>query len=311
MVDFSWTSVDLGDDPRLVVGRRPRARRLEAERVDLHEDTFPVLREIAEAALAALETTTPRLYEPYAELEVGEEHFELGVASDETSDEPVADLTHIVRVVDDLPSVDARNLSDQNNLFYAICWPSGAGGTGFVTKTDPARVVRHGRFFQYRDALRAVDTPDLVLSDSTDFVVHEGVAGILRPTPFRMLFADVDVALRDVPNYVAATRLALAASVPLTDRGALALEATVSRRTSYAARLRRLSERLAHVPLTIDSVRAAAARHLDNPDLLVNSDGHLEFGEDEVAVVLDLLEGRLFEDDFSGEHRRADRYSTR
>lgn len=308
---MSWTGIDLSADPRLVVGRRPKAKHLEAERVDLHQDTFAVLREIAQAALEKLEATTRRLYEPYAELEIGEEHFELGVMSDVAFDEPVADLTRIIRIVDDLASVDARNLANQNNLFYAVCWPSVAGGTGFVTKTDPARVVRHGRFFQYRDALRAIDTPDLVLSDSTDFVVHEGLAGILRPTPFRMLFADIDVALQDVPNYVAASKQALANSVPLTDAAAAALQTVVSRRTSYAARLRRLSERLAQVPLTMDLVRAAAAQHLDNPDLLFNSAGEFEFGEDEVAVVLDLLEGRLFEDDFSGEHRRADRYSTR
>ena len=311
MVDISWTGIDLSGDPRLVVGRRPRAKHLEAERVDLHQDTFPVLREIADAALGALGDTTRRSYEPYAELEIGEEHFELDVAGDVASDEPVADLTQIVRVVDDLPSVDARNLSHQNNLFYAVCWPSDAGGTGFVTKSDPARAVRHGRFFQYRDVLRAIDRPDLILSDSTDFVVHEGVAGILKPTPFRLLFADVDVALRDVPNYIAAAKLALATSVPLADAAAEALEAVVSRRTSYAARLRRLSGRLVQLPLTVESVRAAATRHLDDPELLLNGDGHLEFGEDEVAVVLDLLEGRLFEDDFSGEHRRADRYSTR
>lgn len=74
--------------------------------------------------------------------------------------------------------------------------------------------------------------------------------------------------------------------------------------------MRRLSQRLAHVPLTIDLVRAAAARHMEDPDLL-NADGHFEFGEDEVAVGLDLLDGRLFEDDFSEEHRRSDRYSSR
>lgn len=188
---------------------------------------------------------------------------------------------------------------------------SDTGDTGFVTKTDPARVVRHGRFFQYRDALQTVETPDLILSDSVDFVVHRGIAGILKPTPFRMLFADVDVALGEVPRYVAATQQALAMSVPLTASAAVALEAVVSRRISYASRLRRLSERLAQLPITVESVRVAAQRHLDDSERLLNGDGHLEFGEAEVSVILDLLEGRLFEDDFSGEHRRADRYSSR
>lgn len=121
LVDFSWTDIDLSGDPRLVVGRRSRPKRLEAERVDLHEDTFPVLREIAGAALGSLDGTTPRPYEPFAELEIGEEHFELDVGGDTTSAEPPADLARIVQIVDDLESVDARSLSEQNNLFYAIC----------------------------------------------------------------------------------------------------------------------------------------------------------------------------------------------
>jgi hypothetical protein len=323
--DTNWVAIEVGDDPRLVVGHRPRPKHLEAERVELHEDTFAVLREIATGAAEALRSTAARPYQPFAELDAGEEHFELdlrpapartpgrgGAEPDGGGVEPDgAELLHLLRICDDLPTVDARDLTERANLFYALCWPSPAGGTAFVKKTDPARVLRHARSFQFSGALRRVANPDLILSDSVDFVIHEGRAGILAPTPFRQLFADVDVALAEVPAYVDAVRAALAGAVPLSGGAAEALSRVVSRRTSYAARLRRLSVRLGEIELTREALVAAAARHLEDPSLLLSESGELVFDDPDVATFLDLAEGRLFEDDFSGEHRRADRYSTR
>lgn len=310
MVDFNWTGLDLEDEPRLIVGRRPRPKHLEAERVDVHEDAYPVLRDIARGALRDLAATAARPYEPFAELEVGEEHFELDVGTGADSDG--AELVHLMSVVDELPSVDARDLRERSNLFYALCWPSDGGGTGFVRQTDPVRVLRPGRrFFQYQDALRTVDTPDFAIDDSVDFVFHAGTVGILKPTPFRNLFSDVEVALRDVQAYVDTVQTALASTVPISDTAAAALQAIVSRRTTFAARLRRLAERLSQVPVTVDAVRAAATRHFGDASAVLDANGQLQFGEDRVADVLDMLEGRLFEDDFSGQHRRADRFSSR
>lgn len=308
--DFSWSDVDLGDDPRLIVGRRNSAGALEGSRVDLHDDTFAVIREIATNALETLTNTVARPYEPFAELEDGEEHFELSLEgpAGSDSDDEVADVTRLIMIVDDLRSLDARNLRDQTSLFYAICWP--ASGTGFVRKADPARGVRHGRYFAYRDALRKVDEPDLMLYDTVDFVIHDGHAGILKPTPFRTLFADVHVALAEVPNYVDAVRTSLTQVTPMSDASAAALLSVVSSRTSFAARLRRLSIRMLEVTVTRESIELAAARHLDDPSALL-VEGEVVFDATNVPVFLDLLEGRLFEDDFTGERRRADRWSTR
>lgn len=311
MVDINWTGIDLSGDPRLIVGRRPRPKHLEAERVDVHQDAHPALREIAETAVQELADTQQRVYEPFAELEIGEEHFELQVGVGAAGADG-AELPRLISVVDELTSVDARDLKEQQNLFYALCWTSSAGVTGFVRQTDPVRVLRHGRrFFQYQDALRSVEAPDFALDGFVDFVFHAGTVGILRPTPFRNLFADVDVALSGVPTYIANARAALASTAPITDSSAAALQSVVSRRVTFASRLRRLADRLAEVPITADAMLAAAARHIDDPSLVIDSSGQLEFDEDHVGVVLDLLEGRLFEDDFSGQHRRADRFSSR
>ncbi len=312
MVDITWAQIDLSGDPRLVVGRRPKPKHLEANRVDVHQDAHHDLRQIAEAALQKLAATPRRTYEPFAELEIDEEHFEAQLGSDRGDVEGDAELPRLIEIADELEPADARDLHDASNLFYALCWPTSAGMIGFVKQSDPVRILRSGRrFFQYQDALRSVQTPDFALEASIDFVVHAGTVAILRPTPFRNLFTDVDVALTSVPAYVADTRAALAATAPLTTSSAAALQAVVSRRVTYASRLKRLAERLSETPVTAESIRAAAARHLDDPSVVIDDSGRLTFDEEHVSDLLDLLEGRLFEDDFSGQRRRADRFSTR
>jgi hypothetical protein len=58
-------------------------------------------------------------------------------------------------------------------------------------------------------------------------------------------------------------------------------------------------------------VREHLTAHDIDPNRLVASDDSFSFGEDEVSTFLDALEGRYFEDDWTGEPRRADRFSTR
>ncbi|MEY2848467.1 MAG: hypothetical protein RI885_1132 [Actinomycetota bacterium] len=51
--------------------------------------------------------------------------------------------------------------------------------------------------------------------------------------------------------------------------------------------------------------------HGEDPSTLLNSANEFDFGEDAVGSFLDVCEGRWFEDDFTGEKRRADRLSRR
>jgi hypothetical protein len=50
------------------------------------------------------------------------------------------------------------------------------------------------------------------------------------------------------------------------------------------------------------------AKHGLNPADLV-SGGEIAFGQDRAGVFLDLIEQLYYETDFTGEHRRSDRYS--
>ena len=72
----AWRAVDLSRDPHLVLGKR-RGRGIEGLRLEVHRDLFEDMRLVCSAALDAIFSSTGRQYEPYAELERGEEYFEL------------------------------------------------------------------------------------------------------------------------------------------------------------------------------------------------------------------------------------------
>src|SRR5215218_3499357 len=187
--------IDVGGDPRLILGWRPAMRRLAGGRVRLRDDVFGSLRQVPEEARIRLASSRARPYQPTAELEEGEEHFLIpigklpspprrrrrrsqvdgpvsaaagtgdgdeaspgGAASEESATLPqVADLVALTRQVDDLESIDAGRLAEGSFLFYGIVLPGPAGNVAFIRRIDPVAVLRKGRaFFQYADALTAV-----------------------------------------------------------------------------------------------------------------------------------------------------------
>ena len=77
----SWPELDFSEDPRLLVGyRSAQTKRLSGKRVSLHEDVFPELEAICHPALDHLRGARAREYEPFAELERGEEYFAVDVS---------------------------------------------------------------------------------------------------------------------------------------------------------------------------------------------------------------------------------------
>jgi hypothetical protein len=344
-------AVDFEKDPHLVLGWRPMTRRLAAGRVPLRDDVFESLRQVAREALARLGSSRSRSYEPAAELEESEEHFvvpigdlpppqrpprrqrsartETGTANEAgagTDEHPrvepgsdlggtlpdVADLVAIVRQVDDLESIDAGRLAEGSFLFYGIVLPGPAGHVGFVKKTDPVTTLRKGRaYFRYADALVTTARPDLMLYGDVDMVVGPTDIAVFRKSALDQLLSDVRVVLQDVPANVGLVGTSLAAKVPLTAAARDSLEEYCSTRPSLAARLRLLPARIDQIKLTPACVRKALRRHGEDPSLLVNGSGEFDFAGEGVRAFLDVAEGRWFEDEFSSERRRADRYSIR
>lgn len=322
---------DLGAGPQLLMGWR-KGNRLHGGYVPVHEDVAPELRGICDRATTAISSREQRTYEPDAHLEKNEQYFLLSIGdlpepSSRRRSHPqlasdgqlpselaaVADLIALIRAPH-LPQISATQLREGSFHFYAMVWSvDGAEGiVAFVKKADPVLTLESGRvFFQFGDTLKRVDRPDLALYDDIDVVVTPERVFALNQTAFERLFTDVKVVLQDVPERVADISKALQSVAPMTAAATAALLQRSRTRVSYASRLRRLVPRLSTLSITPDKVRDAIERHGDDPSRVLNDNNQFEFGEAEVGMFLDILEGRWFEDDLSGERRRADRYSKR
>lgn len=321
-----WPTVDFEEDPRLVVGFRAGPRHLGGHRIEVHEDAFSDLRELSANAFAEMEAAAPRPYEPYGELERGEEYFWVDVGGlpsrarsrrrayddAETADEGSADLIHLVQHVDELDPVAPNGLAARYT-FYALCWPLDDGGfIGFIKKMDPRRALKAGkRWFQYGDVLRHAEPPDLVLEPDVDLVVTDTFVAARNPVAFKDLFNDVQVVLASLPGNISAVRDLLKGAVPLSDAAAGALEEAARRRVSYARRLHDLPARLQAISLETTALKREMRRVDVDPKSLLDRDGNFSFTSNDVGTFLDVIEARYFEDALGGEHRRADRFSRR
>lgn len=180
-----WEELDFSQDPRLLAGWRIR-RRLDAHRFRLDEAVFSDLRALCEPTVQYLATAEERDYEQFAALEGGEQFFSHDISDLPTHppthappvDQPgspeddTADLVRLVRTVDALHEITRADMDEGGYTFYAICWPNDDSMVGFVSKANPMTTLRPGlRFFQYGNALRTADRPDLALKEGTDILV--------------------------------------------------------------------------------------------------------------------------------------------
>lgn len=323
-----WPALAFETEPRLVTGRRSSSKYLSGWRFELQTDVYPDLAEICRPLVAFLETKPSRAYQPFAEIEQGEEYLTLDI--DDLPKHPVrkqrrteaeivpapeddvADLVAIVRGADGLDSLDRTQIESQRFSFYAICWQHGASSVGFVTKTSPVVTMTTGRrYFRYEDALRYVERPNVVLTDRVDMFIGDTTMAVLNTSAFRTLFSDVQIAMIAVPKDVAEISRQLKLTIPLSKQATSALEQAAGSRLSFARRLHELRNRVGTAPITVELVRQSMAAHGLDPGTLLDDKGGFSFGTKDVERFLDVLEGRYFEDDLTKEHRRADRFSTR
>lgn len=322
-----WSTIDLTPEPRLLAGWRTSHKRLEAQRFRLHEDVFGDLRGICAHALSNLNTWVERPYEPFAAAETNE-FFAIDIG-DLPTHPPIhpaptatpgsiagdlADLVRLVRNVDGLDMIPRADIDEGGYSFYAICFPQASNGmVGFVTKSDPFVVLRTGlRYYKYGDTLVSSERPDVALKPSVDLVVGADRLAILRMSAFTTLLGDTKVAFQAVGDDLIAMQAPLQPNVPLSVQalGSLALKA--GNNLSFARRVRVLRDRLSELTnVTAGQIRASMQRHGVDPTRLLDPNDRFSFDTDEVGLFLDLLEGRFFEDDLSGERRRADRFSRR
>ena len=105
----------------------------------------------------------------------------------------------------------------------------------------------------------------------------------------------------------------LAEYIPMSDRCVESLQTLGKRRQSIATRLYGLSARLQELQganaLTKERFKEIVK---DDPRALaIIENDRFDFDEEGGNIFLDVIEGRYFDDGWTGNHRRADRYSAR
>jgi hypothetical protein len=315
-----WRGISLTGDPRMLVGWREPRRRLEALRVKLQQSVFSELADLCRPAVAKIQNYAERPFENFAELD-DDEYFWYAHAvlpkrqSQEgtpTVADDTADLVRLVKEVDGLPDATRDDLDDPNFSFYAICWPHRNSMIGFVSRMNPVATLKPGvRYFQYGNAMTTARRPDFALREGADLVIGAEGTAILSPFSFETLLGDVGVLFDHVQRDIAAVHEALAGSISLTPGAEAVLLGEASRTRSNAKRLRVLPARLKAIKPNAASLRENLIGHGVDPDLILDENDHFSFDRQNVRVFLDAIDSRFFEDDLSGEHRRADRYSTR
>lgn len=320
-----WPEIDFDADPRFILGGRGTDHVLWAHRIEVKASARAILSNICQREWAKLRETERRVYEPYAALERGEQHFALEIGNlpdpvrrrrldeDAVDDhEPAtARLVELVRDVDTLDPLGADDLDGFRYLFYGICFPTSDGNrVGFVKKSNPrASLGPKHHFMHLDDRLELVATPDIALDDDIDVFVTPTLIATTNGNAFKDLLNDVQIALQAVAANVKMVRRKLSKKVPLSAGAATALEQAARKKVSYARRLHLLPSRIDAVDLSPENILAECKHH--GIESLVNENGKLDFNTTSAGLFLDLVEGRYFEDAFGNERRRADRFSRR
>jgi hypothetical protein len=327
MIDISQ-SFELDDDPILIVGRRRKPKELEAFIVNLDSSTFVELRDIAMSTINVARRSTavewrPNLVIEEAQLAVVDSGYlppALTAGAAEAVDEGLfdtdgllgADLLDLLRSSGGLESLTPAILESGDFRFYAIIWPSGDSGrlVAFVSEFNPVAIRRQAKsFYSFDGTLELTAGPDFALDGIADLVVASEAIWILRAVAFDRLFADVRASLNDVEASVSALQSALP-RVAFSSISLKAIRSVCAIKPTYARRLQDLSEAEHIKSITPALLKRALEDHGSDPLDFIRA-GVVEIDRDEVGELLDVLEGRWYEADFSMEPRRAGRWTRR
>jgi len=325
MIDISQ-SFELGDDPILIVGRRRKPKELEAFIVNLDSSTFVELRGIAMSTINVARRSTAVEWRPNLVIEetqlavVDSGYLPPSPGAAEAVDEGLfdtdgllgAELLDLLRSPGGLESLTPAILESGDFRFYAIIWPSGGSGrlVAFVSEFNPVAIRRQAKsFYSFDGTLELTTGPDFALDGIADLVVTSEAIWILRAVAFDRLFADVRASLNDVEASVSALQSALP-RLAFSSISLKAIRSVCAIKPTYARRLQDLSETEHIKSITPALLKRALEDHGADPRDFIRA-GVVEIDRDEVGELLDVLEGRWYEADFSMEPRRAGRWTRR
>ena len=315
-----WSSVELSSAVELIVGWRSGKSNLDGLAVEISPTVAEDLWGSCLETLQRLAGLTRRPFGGSPHIEPGEEYLAVPLAemprgaaaasAEDTDPESfLSDLDRMVRT-QGLRSISAAQLDQHRYLFYAVvCIDRGRGDRlAFVRQINPHRVAKAGRTLAVLgdgDRLQRLEQPLFVFEASYDLVVGVDEVAVLRLEAFNRLYSDLQVIAAAAPT----NAQLLAAQLPGMSTGAAdALATTAGKRPSLARRLQRLSRPGAIPSVTPSQLLRALQKHGLDPSLVV-ANGQIAIDDEGAEVLLDLLEELYYETDFTGEHRRADRYS--
>jgi hypothetical protein len=326
---MTWSDLKLSGSPLLVIGLRDNRRRLTGYRINVDTNVHADLRQVAHNALAAVQAMNRVPYTPYVGPEPGE-YLAIDPASlvpkatparrrkkaDEpapetapTETEETAALMSMVKQADYLEPLGAGELlemPDDNFYLQIICLSTSPDRIGFVTKTNPRKVMKRSAIplgkNDKNDRLKKITRPELVLEADVHAIVAPREIAVLNKIQFQYLVSDTLLIASHVPAQVTAIAKKFAGhGLTLTASTKSALQAQAEKSTRIARRLDAFSNRIDD----IDVSRVASGAGYTASDLVptdfVNAKGEIECAPDRVGELLDALEGRYFEDPFSPE----------
>ena len=326
-----WSSTVLAPGAELIIGWRPRRSRLDAAAVELSAAVAAELHGLCVATLERLAGLTRRPYGGSPYIEPDEEYLAVpatqlhhpagmpagdGQAGDGPPGRPPDDedgtgLSDLERLVatPGLAALSAQELREGGYLCYAVICTDRRSRRriGFVRQANPHRVAKAGGLIALLggEGLRELTDPVFIFEASFDLVISPSEVAVLRLEAFNRMFADLHTLAAAAP----ANAKTVSVSVDrMTTAAVDALARAAAARPSLARQLQRLSRPGATPRVTPADLSAAMAKHSLDPAAVV-ANGEVAFTEDNAGQFLDLLEQLYYETDFTGEHRRSDRYS--
>jgi hypothetical protein len=318
-----WADIALAPGVTLLLGWRDGRRDIAAQPVSIDNEVGEFMLGECRDALLALGERRVRPYTgvpaietdeflslPLAAPNNGSPTATQGPLADEALD--AAELITLARgAFGRTDFLSKGELQDGSWLFYAVVAQTTDGDpVAFVKQYNPQRGFNTGRLVTaYANTLRRFEDPVFNWDFGFDVIVAPDEIAVLRVTAFERVFSDLDVLAAGVPDDLSA--LAAGIELPISPGSIAALTETCKSRATLARQLKRVAAAPHLARVTGASFEAVLLSH-DLPADRFGGDGELEVEDDDAArALLDLLEGRYYEGDFSGEHRRADRYSPR
>ena len=323
-----WAGLALGPGVRLLLGWRDRQRSIAARPVRVSSDIAATLTDACRGALERIGALERRIYSGIPALETGQ-YLSLAIEPEPAADgdpaepswllpEEMAATAQMLSIVDEaFESEDWLTRGElagaRGWLFYAVVVEL-ADGSGevlaFVRRYNPQRGLSAGRLqlAARGSTLKRFNDPLFNLDLSFDLVIAPDEIAILAVSAFNSVFADIEVAKLLVPEHAQAIADGLALSV--TGDSQEAIRRACEESTVLANRVRRLAHAGYLGKVDLAAIHGALDRHGIARQRLGQRRLKLA-GREDVEVLFDLLEGLYYEADFTGEARRAIRFSVR